>query len=168
MNFIYVTMWGLQFFPWLLPNLMVTISCSVLGFPVWPEAWAGELWSRRSHLRAVWFNSHCGNRETARIMALPLHLWRKFPMPLCTRLLDRVSLSIVLGPLHQVTLCSPSVTFPRNAWLMVWWRHQAGWRWLWGPTPPIRGTVPLWIPVCISKHLLSFQVFKRTSEKSAK
>lgn len=116
MNFIYVTMWGLQFFPWLLPNLTVTISCSVPGFPVWPEAWAGELWSCQSHLRAVWFDCHCGGRETVQIMALPLHLWRKFPVPL-----DRISLSIVLRPLHQVTLCSPSLTFPRNAWPTDWW-----------------------------------------------
>lgn len=165
MNFIYVTMWSLQFFPWLLPNLMATIFCRVLGFPVWPEAWAGELWSRHSHLRAVWLDCHCGGRETARVLALPLHLRRTFPMPL-----GRISLSIVLRPFHQVTLCSPSLTFPANAWPMDWWRRQrlpAGWRWLWGPTTLVRGTVPLWIPVCISKHLLSFQVFKRTSEKSA-
>lgn len=130
MNFIDVTMWGLQVFPWLLPNLMVTISCRVLGFPVWPEARGGELCSCQLHLCALWFDCHCGDSETARIMALPLHLWRKSPMPLCTRLLDRVSLSIVLRPLHQVTLCPPSLTFPTDARPMGWWRHQeAGWMW---------------------------------------
>ena len=113
-TFIYITTWGLWFFPWLLPKLMVTLSCSVPGLPLWPEAQGGELWRIWPHVCAVWFDCRCGDRETAQIMALPLHLWRKFPVPLCTWSLDRLSLAITLRPLHQVTLCSPSLIFPMS------------------------------------------------------
>ena len=129
------TMWGLQFFLWSSPKPTVTISCSVLSFPVWPEAWAGGLRDLWLQLCALWFDHHCGDREPAGIMALLLHLWRKFPMPLGTRSLDRVSPSIVLRPLHQVTQSSPSLTLHTNAWPVDWWNHQelhVGWTWPWG------------------------------------
>lgn len=164
MNFTYVTMWGLQFFPWLLPNLMVIISCSVLGFPVWPEAWGGELWNLQPHLRAVRFDCLCGDRETAWIMALPLHLWRKFPMPLCARSLDGVSLFNVLRSLHQVTLHFPSLTFPVNAWPKeveasgsVGWVDVAP-----GPTLLLEGPILLWIPA--SLHIKASPVFSSVQE----
>lgn len=172
MSFIYVTVWGLQFFPWLLPNLAVILSRSVLGFSVWPEAWGGELWILRPHLCAVWFDGCCGISETAWIMALPLHLWRKFPMPLCTSPPDQASLSVILRCLHQVTLYFPSMTFPTNAWPVAFGggiRNCISW------VDVAPGGPPLLVgpfhcafqPACISKHLLSFQVFKRTSKKSA-
>lgn len=165
MKCIYVTVWGPLLFPWLLPNLMVSVSCSVLGFPVWPEACRGELWSLQQHLRAVWFDCHCGDRDTAPIMALPLHLWRKSPVPLCTRSLDRVNVPMVLRPLHQVTLSSPSLTFPTNAWPMDRWNRQewqAGWTWPPGPTTLVRGTIPLWIPA--SLHIKASPVFSSVRE----
>ena len=165
------TTWGLQFSLWLSPKPVVTVSCSVLSFPVWPEAWGGGLRDRQLQLCALWFDHHCGDREPAGIMALLLHLWGKFPMPLGTRSLDRVCPSIVLGPLHQVTQSSPSLTLHANAWPLDWWNHQephVGWTSPWGPVLWSEGLFHCGFqPACISKRRLSFQVFKRTSEKSA-
>lgn len=118
MDLAYGTLSGLHFFLWLLPNPVVTIPCSVLGFPVWPEARGGGLCGLQQQLRAVRFDGHCGDRKAARIMALLLHVRREFQMPLCPRSLDRVSLSFALSPSHQVTPSFPSLTFPTDAGLV--------------------------------------------------
>lgn len=158
------TMWGLQFFLWLSPKPTVTISCSVLSFPVWPEAWGGGLRDLQLQLCALWFDHHGGDRELAGIMALLLHLWRKFPMPLGTRSLDRVYPSIVLRPLHQVTQSSPSLTLHTNAWPVDWWNHQELHVGGLGPgaSAVVRGTVPLWIPA--SLHIKASAVFSSVQE----
>lgn len=91
-------------------------------------------------------------------------------MPLGTRSLDRVYPSIVLRPLHQVTQSSPSPDFAHKSWPVDWWDHQelqVGVDMALGPVLLSEGTVPLWIPASLHiKASLSFQVFKRTSEKS--
>lgn len=157
--------WGLQFSlcgshlnQWWL------FSCSVLSFPVWPEAWGGGLWDLQLQLHTLWFDHHCGTEslpeswpyfyiceESSRCLLARDH-WTESTLPSFSR------------PLHQVTQSSPSwlCAQMRGQWIDGIIRNSRLGGHGPGASAVVGGTVPLWIPA--SLHIKASPVFSSVQE----
>lgn len=141
-------------------------SCSVLSFPVWPEAWGGGLWDLQLQLPytviwpSLWGQGSLPEswpyfyicEESSRCLLARDH-WTESTLP------------IVLRPLHQVTQSSlPPWLCAGNAWPVDWWDHQELRLGGHGPgaSAVVGGTVPLWIPA--SLHIKASPVFSSVQE----